>query len=234
MDILYIYESNKNAELTNISTAIIVLPDIYGQTNYAKKTTDELAAAFEKPGFLLDYFYELTSQANDIPQDQPEQARGLMQKMTGGDFLTFFKLAVENISQQYPAIDEFIVVGFCFAGRLAFLSASEPKVTKIVSFYGAGAHTAGFAEGKTPIEFLIDRRQGDENLRVLSFFGTQDESIPVEDRQKTAAELEKAGINYQAQEYDTGHAFFQPGRNNYDEPAAQKSWQALKVWMGQE
>ena len=52
----YIFESIKNTEL-EINEAIVMLPDIYCQTDYSKRTTEDFAEAFGKPVFMLDYFY---------------------------------------------------------------------------------------------------------------------------------------------------------------------------------
>jgi hypothetical protein len=51
----YIFESSKNNEFGG-DEAIIVLPDIYCQTDYSKRTGEEFASAFKKPVFMLDYF----------------------------------------------------------------------------------------------------------------------------------------------------------------------------------
>ena len=100
-----------------------------------------------------------------------------------------------------------------------------------MSFYGAGVHTPNFYQGQTVLGALENARNGDTNLKILAFYGTLDESIPGPDRVKTQQELQAAGIEYKSKEYEAPHAYFQPGRDNYTEIAAIKSWQVLKNFL---
>lgn len=222
----YIYQSQKNKEFSG-SEAIIVLPDIYCQTDYAKKTVEHFAEAFKKQVFLLDYFYIETGEANSLGESDKEKAQGLMKNLKGDDFAVFFKKALSEIKEAYPNISQFAVVGFCFGGRLAYIAGGEKEVSKVISFYGGGAHTPNYVEGKTPVEYLISKRKGDA-VSVQAFFGTEDSSILENDREKTKQEFAKAGMNYESHEYKAGHAYFQEGRKNYDASASQASWEVLK------
>jgi dienelactone hydrolase len=107
------------------------------------------------------------------------------------------------------------------------MSGLDSKVKKIVSFYGAGAHTPSYFQDKTPIQALCEARNEDENLDVLSFYGNIDGSIPEADRQLTSQAFKNARINYTEKIYDAGHAYFQPGRDSYDQASALGSWRDL-------
>ncbi len=224
----YIFESSKNTELSG-NEAIIVLPDIYCQTDYSKRTTEEFAQAFGKPVFMLDYFSIYTKQANSFTENDRESVHALMENFKGDEFVTFFQNALVEIKKAYPSVTQFIVIGFCFGGRLAYIAGGEKEVSKVFSFYGGGAHTPDYVQNKTAIEYLVSKRSGD--LQVDSFFGLNDPSIPEEDRRKTKEELTKAGVSYEAHEYNAGHAYFQEGRKNYDSAASQSSWEVLKQKM---
>lgn len=224
----YLQEFNPQPDARS---AIIMLPDIYGATEYAQQTTRDFAAKFASPAYLLDYFYQLSKKPNAFTPEQAEQAHTLMEQMKGEDFLAIFEQAVDLIANQNPVLTEIIVIGFCFAGRLAYLAGAEPKVNKIVSFYGAGAHRPDFVAGQTALEFLCAKRAATD-LSVLSFYGSQDDSIPESDRAKTSADLLTAKIAYTEKIYDAGHAYFQPGRPNYNESAASQSWQNLREFIG--
>ncbi len=207
------------------------MPDIFGITEYAKNTMEEFARVFKQPVYMFDYFYCLTAKATQFAPDESEQAFALMQKMRGEDFVVAFTEVVKAIRQDNSNIQNFVVIGFCFAGRLAYLAGLDKPVNKIVSFYGAGAHTPNYYQGQSPITALVNARQNDPELTVLSFYGTQDESIPLEDRAKTQQELAEANIHYIAKEYDAGHAYFQLGRPNYNAEAAKASWQELTSFL---
>jgi carboxymethylenebutenolidase len=210
------------------SNAIIMLPDIWGQTAYANDTARQFVARLGLPVYVLDYFYQLTGEVNNFdPQVDQAIATGLMAKMTGQDFVNIFSKALEEISSSQPQLESIFVIGFCFGGRLAYLSGLDSKVKKIVSFYGAGAHTPSYFQEKTPIQALCEARNEDETLNVLSFYGNKDGSIPEADRQLTSQALKNSGINYTEKVYDAGHAYFQLGRDSYDQASALGSWRDL-------
>jgi len=220
----------------SVSTqAIIMLPDIWSQTAYSDETAKQFAQKFDMPVYELDYFYQLTGKANSFnPDTDGAIAPDLMNKMTGEDFINIFNKALDEIKVNQPKLESITVIGFCFGGRLAYLSGLSSEVKKIVSFYGAGAHTANYYEGKTPIEALCEVRRNDESLKVLSFYGSQDGSIPQTDQELTAQSFKYAGINYTEKVYDAGHAYFQSGRADmYNEEAANASWKDLDSFVGQ-
>lgn len=227
----FIYPAESNSKFIKGASAIIVMPDIFGITDYAITTMQEFAVVLQKPVYMFDYFYTLTNKPSKFSPEDPGEAVDLMQKMRGEDFVPAFRQVLGEIKVENPSIKEFTVIGFCFAGRLAYLTGLEKTVTKIVSFYGAGAHTPNYYQGNSPIEMLANTRQNDKNLSVISFYGTQDESIPSEDRVQTMQALQKAKINYLAKEYTAGHAYFQKGRPNYNDEAAKTSWQNLKNFL---
>ena len=209
-----------------------MLPDIWSLTDYAATTAQALSRRYQQPCYTLDYFYQLNNKANNFdPQTDQAEAVGLMAKLTGEDFIEIFESALEEIQKAQPQLVELTVLGFCFGERLAYLSGLSKKITKIISFYGAGAHTPNFYQGHTAIEALAMARGGDTSLRVLSFYGSEDASIPEPDRAKTALELQKAPISYTAKQYLAGHAYFQQGRDSYVQPAAEKSWQDLDIFL---
>lgn len=211
--------------------AILLLPDIFINTDYAIATAEEFTKQFNRPIFMLDYFYQLTGQSNAFSSADSVMPFELMQRMTGEDYVDIFQQCLKVIKGNYPVIKTLTVIGFCFGGRLAYLSGLEPMVKNIVSFYGAGANKPDYYQGKSPIEVLSATRGGDSQLRVISFYGTEDSTIPASDRELTKKCLEEAKISYQAREYLAGHAYFQVGRDSYNVSAAQKSWNDLKEFI---
>ena len=229
-DYLKLFGPNENA-----TQAIIMLPDIWSQTVYSAETAKQFVQKFGMPVYLLDYFYQLTGKANSFnPQTDQGLAPELMNKMTGEDFINIFSKALDEIKANQPKLESITVIGFCFGGRLAYLSGLSSEVKKIVSFYGAGANTDNYYQANTPIEALCEVRRSDESLKVLSFYGSQDGSIPQADRELTAESFKNAGINYTEKVYDAGHAYFQPGRAEmYNEEAANASWKDLDSFIKQ-
>lgn len=225
MNKLYIFESSKNVKFIS-NEAIIMLPDIYCQTDYSKKTVEDFASSFRKPVFILDYFYISTGEANNLDINGQEKARELMANFDPQKFVSFFEKSLEEIESKYSNINKFSVVGFCFGGRLAYIAGGSEKVFQVISFYGGGANTPNYIEGKTPVEYLISKKNG--NISVTSLFGTNDPSIPEEDRKKIKKAFTRVGIKFSLYEYDAGHAYFQEGRKNYNEVASRASWEVLR------
>ncbi len=218
--------------LTDSQDAIVILPDIWGVTTYSLDTMASMAKKYARPCYLLDYFYQLTGVPSKFEPDvDGDKATSLMDKLTGEDFIKIFSSTLIAIKQSQPSLEGVTVVGFCFGGRLAYLTGLSNQVNKIVSFYGAGAHRANYYQGKTAIGALCQARANDTSLAVLSFYGTQDPSIPESDRNLTQKLLFAADIAYQQSLHNAGHAYFQPGRPSYDSGSAQESWAILDTFM---
>lgn len=225
----YLYANTKH----EAAKAVIVLPEIFGITDFIKSVTDRFAQEFGVPAFALDHFYSVTGKAEvfDYYGDYTRNME-IMNSMKGEDFYKLFTQALDDIQAEYPNLKEFVVVGFCFGGRLAYLAGVDPRVSKAISFYGGQPHLPNYFEGKSPVEALADARRGGE-LQVLSFYGGQDESIPSEDRAKTKQQLNQAHINYIEQVYeDAGHAYFNDSRpERYIAEAANQSWEVVKSFL---
>lgn len=228
----YLYTNT--AHYTQESTkAVIVLPEIFGITDFIKGVTDRIAEEFSLPAFALDHFYSVTGEAEvfDYYGDYSRNME-IMNSMKGEDFYKLFQQALGEIQAEYPAITEFVVVGFCFGGRLAFLAGMDERVAKVISFYGGQPHLPNYFDGKSPIEALAKAR-GSSGLGVLAFYGGQDESIPAEDRAKTKQFLADANISYAEKVYSqAGHAYFNDARpERYNAEAAKASWDEVKDFL---
>ena len=212
----------------------MVLPEIFGVTDFIKRTVDRFAEELKLPAFALDHFYAVTGKTEvfDYATDVDKGAE-IMNRMRGEDFVGLFTKALDEIQAENPSITEFIVVGFCFGGRLAYLSGLDKRVVKIVSFYGGQAHKDDYYEQMTPVGALAHARGGDNKLQVLGLYGGQDASIPAEDRAKTQELLGQTGINYTEQVFErAGHAFFNDARPAmYNAEAAQASWQRIQAFL---
>jgi carboxymethylenebutenolidase len=108
---------------------------------------------------------------------------------------------------------------------------TKPNVKKVISFYGAGANQPDFNGNKSAIQSLVEARSNDTALRVLSFYGAQDGSIPPDDRLHTRSLLNQASIKYTEKVYPTGHAYFNEDRETYHEASAAASWQDIEKFM---
>jgi len=228
----YLYQSP--GEFDQPTTAIIVLPEIFGITSFIRSVADNFAKELSVPAYALDFFYQLNHTPNEFSYE-PDMQKGveLMQQMKGEDFVTIFDTAVSHIVQTQPSIKSLSICGFCFGGRLAYVAGLSAMVKNVLSFYGAGANMPGYINDRSPIEALTDARPRDDQFSVLSFYGGQDESIPPQDRAMTKKLLAEASISYEEVVYeDAGHAFFNHDRAHmYNQSAAEQSWQKIQTFL---
>ncbi len=100
------------------------------------------------------------------------------------------------------------LMGFCVGGLMTYVVASRySDLGAIVPFYGAGYDP-------TPAE--VEK----VNAPVLAIYGSKDESIPMEQRQKIERMYKAAGKDFTVKVYDAGHAFINPSHGNGNEKAA--------------
>ncbi|MEG5239141.1 dienelactone hydrolase family protein, partial [Microcoleus sp. A6-D4] len=77
-------------------------------------------------------------------------------------------------------------------------------------------------------------RTADIKGTLYAFFGTQDPSIPSEQVDQIATELEKHSIPHLIFRYNADHGFFCDHRGSYDATAAAESWVQVKELFRQE
>ena len=104
------------------------------------------------------------------------------------------------------------LMGFCVGGFLAYYVASRyPDLGAVVPFYGAGYDP-------TPEEVAK------VNAPVLAFYGSKDQSNPMEQVRKIERMYKEAGKDITVKVYDAGHAFLNPDHGMGNEKAAAEAW----------
>lgn len=104
------------------------------------------------------------------------------------------------------------LMGFCVGGFMAYVVASRyPDLGAVVPFYGAGY------DPKPEDVARVD-------APVLAFYGSQDESVPMEQIQKIERMYKAAGKDFTVKVYDADHAFINPSHGAGNEKAAAEAW----------
>ncbi|MEI6481509.1 MAG: dienelactone hydrolase family protein [Candidatus Saccharibacteria bacterium] len=218
--------------VTSSERALILLPEIFGVKHFTRDLADKVASETNWSGYVLDHFYAVTGKIQVFDYDDAGSGSKIMDQMTGEMFLPLLEKAISLIRERQPDVTRIAVWGFCFGGKLAYLSGVQPAVTDIVSCYGGASTRPGFYAGDSAVAALGRARQSDSELRVLGVFGADDPMIPADDRTKIDEALSSAKIQHDIKAYDAGHAFFNEDRTDrYDATAAQLAWVDIKQFL---
>lgn len=205
---------------------IVVLQEIFGVNVHIREVTERIAqqgyiaiapALFQRqaPGFETGY----------TPEDIEVGRKYAWAETTASELLSDIQSAIDYL-KTLPQIkpDSFGCIGFCFGGHVAYLAATLPDIKATASFYGAGI-TTRTPGGGAPTVTLTPEIKG----TIYAFFGTEDASIPPEQVDEIAAELEKYKILHRVFRYDKAeHGFFCDHRASYNPKAAADAWEKVK------
>jgi carboxymethylenebutenolidase len=178
---------------------LVVVQEIFGVNQHIRSVADR----FAQEGFyavapaLFDRVQrnlELTDAVEDM-----QKGMAAAQKINIDDAVRDVDAALQYAARETgkPAG----VVGYCYGGTLAWLSATRLAPAAAVGYYGG--HIARFA-GEKP------------RVPVMLHFGKHDNHIPQADVEKVQAAHPEVEIYW----YDAGHAFNNDTRASYNEEAA--------------
>lgn len=175
------------------SAAIVIAQEIFGVNGHIRSVVDRYAsfgyraiapALFDRvePGVELDY-------------DEAGIARGreLATQIAFEPAMLDVAAAVEHVRDTGPVA----VVGYCFGGSLAWLSASSLPVAAAVGYYGGQVHG------------LIDRVP---SAATMLHFGEVDHAIPLDHVEAIAAAHPDVPVHVYA---GAGHGFSCDARGSY-------------------
>lgn len=195
---------------------MIVLPDVRGLHAFY----EELALRFAESGvdaLAVDYFGRTAGTADRsadfdfMPHVSECHYRSLIADIGA---------AAQALRARHPALRAVFTVGFCFGGRLAFLTATRPELelAGAIGFYGIPVGQ-GRAEMPAPDQLAADMR-----VPLLGLFGGDDPSIPRESIEAFDAALSAAGLEHELVTYPGApHSFF-------DRKAEQFAAQSVDAW----
>jgi carboxymethylenebutenolidase len=178
---------------------LVVLQEIWGVNSHIRNVADGYAAE----GFLViaPALFDRVERGvtmDEYTQETMQKGFGYMQKVDADKALIDIRAAVEAAS----AGGKVGVVGFCFGGRMAWLTASRVDgVAASVPYYGGGV--PGLASEKPRVP-------------VMLHFGELDQHIPV----SSVEEFKKAHPTLPVHLYAADHGFNCDQRASWDAAAA--------------
>ena len=181
---------------------LVVLQEIFGVNRHIRSVADR----FAQEGFysVAPALFDRAERNLELRDDNEgmQKGIGIAQKLNIDDAVKDVDaaLAYAGKAAGKPAG----VVGYCYGGTLAWLSATRLAPAAAVGYYGG--HIARFA-GEEP------------RAPVMLHFGRHDSHIPESD----VDQVRQAHPEVEIYWYDAGHAFNNETRASYNEKAAQEA-----------
>ena len=193
---------------------IVVLPDVRGLHPYY----EELALRFAEAGvdaLAIDYFGRTTG--TDTPRDDTFEYTPHVQRTTWAGLSADIRAGAEHLrSAEGGTPAALFTIGFCFGGRLAFVSPTLGLgLAGAIGYYGrpAGEHGSGTP---APVDVV-----GEMDGAVLGLFGGADASIPAEAIAGFDAALAASGVDHRLITYPGApHSFFDRKAADFAEASA--------------
>ena len=214
--------------LTGKRPAVIVIHEWWGHNAYARKRA-EMLAGMGYTAFALDMY------GTGRLAQHPDDAKAFMQAVVSDMSVAEQRFdKAMSVVQQHPTVDagRVAAIGYCFGGGMVLHMARAGKdLDGVVSYHGS-------LGTQTPAE------KGRVKARVLVFNGAADPFVPPEQVEGFKAEMEKAGVNYELENYaGVKHSFTNPDADAfgkrfdmplaYDEKADKDSWQRTQVFFSE-
>ncbi len=178
---------------------LVLIQEIWGVNSHIRSVADGYAAE----GYLviapaLFDRIERGVTMDEYTEETMQEGFGYMQKVDEDKALLDIRAAVETAS----SAGKVGVVGFCFGGRMTWLSASRiDGIAAAVPYYGGGVPDLASEQPKCP---------------VVLHFGEQDQHIPV----ASVEEFKKVHPSLPVHIYAADHGFNCDQRGSYNADAA--------------
>jgi carboxymethylenebutenolidase len=204
--------------------AIVVVQEAFGVNDHIQDVTRRVATA----GYV-GVAPALFHRAGDVTvsYDDFAQIKPLFETVTDDGILVDVDATVAHLEAQGFDPPRIGVVGFCFGGRVAFLSAARRRLGAVVTFYGGGIVSPS-ALGLPPLIGDAATLQ----TPWLGLFGDLDGGISVEDVEQLRGAVAHAAVDTDVVRYpDAGHGFHCDVRDAYHADSARDAWARALAWF---
>ena len=180
---------------------VLILPDVRG----LHRVYEELARRLAEAGIdalAIDYFGR-TAGTGARPADFDHQPH--VRETRYPQLMEDALAGAEALRARGPGLRALVSIGFCFGGRLAFLSATQAQLglAGAIGFYGS---VSGLRRAETPAPLEL---VGEVRGPVLGLFGGDDPGIPADSVEQYRRALAAAGVKHEVVIYPGApHSFF--------------------------
>jgi carboxymethylenebutenolidase len=209
------------AEMTG--AGVVILPDVRGLHPYY----EELALRFAEHGvdaLAFDFFGRTAgvSRRGDEFEHMPH-----VEQVTWAGLTADIRAAAEHLRMHDERrVESLFTMGFCFGGRLAFLTATLGlELAGSIGFYGVPVGP-GRADIPAPADLAGEMRNP-----ILGLFGAADAAIPPEKVEAFDQALTAAGVEHRLVAYDGApHSFFDRKAAEFGE-ASRLAWEETLTFI---
>jgi len=210
-------------EVKDKATAVVVIHEIFGLSDWARNVTDELAAAgcIAIAPDLLSGKGPNGGGTAELGGD--DGARRVIGSLPPDQITADLNAAVDYVSKLPSCNGNVVVMGFCWGGGQTFRFATNNKQIKAaLSFYGDPVKT--------------EAEMARINCSVYGFYGGNDNRITAMVPKATEM-MKQAGKTYEPVIYEgAGHGFMRggeaPGAKEPDIKAHDQAWARVKEILG--
>ena len=210
------------ASATPTEAAMLILPDVRGLHRYYEELAERLAGA-GIDALAIDYFGRT---ATDDDRGPAFESMAHVSRTTYAGLRADIAAAASHLQASGPR--RLFTMGFCFGGRLAFLTATMPELglAGAIGFYG---WPTGRSRNDTPAPADV----ADQNRApVLGLFGGADQDITADVVATYAATLDAAGAAHELVTYPGApHSFFDRRQSDFA-AASDDAWRRILDFVG--
>jgi carboxymethylenebutenolidase len=206
--------------------AVIVVMEAFGVNGHIEGVTRRAAEA----GYHAvspDFFHR--AGGGVAGYDEFPKVMEFFKSVTDDGIIMDVDAALEHLHKAGFTDDKIAIFGFCFGGRVTFLTAARRQLGAAVTYYGGGI----VSTGPLPFSPLIGEA-GSVKTPWMGHFGDLDKGIPVEDVEALRAAMDKeCTVDHVIYRYaDADHGFHCDERTGvYNKAAANLAWSRTLEWL---
>jgi carboxymethylenebutenolidase len=204
--------------------AVIVIQEAFGVNNHI----EDVARRFADEGYhaVAPAIFHRAG-GGTAPYDDFSKVMPLFEGLTDDGVLMDIDATIEHLHGAGFSDGSIGIVGFCFGGRVTFLTAARRTIGAGVGFYGGGiTHNSQGMAGPLASE------AGSLQTPWLGLFGDEDAMIPVDGVEDLRASLDAASVKTEVVRYPgAGHGFHCDERESYHEESAKDGWRRALDWF---